>query len=113
MIYVIIGVLIGIIAGFNVNIVYDTTYTIYVSLVILAIINTIFTIFAESLKEEIIKSKRVIILLFSDIIIALILGFIGEQLGLPLYLAAIFAFGNNIYNNIKKSIYDFLDKKNI
>jgi small basic protein len=27
------------------------------------------------------------------------LSFIGEQLGLPLYYAALFAFGNRLFNN--------------
>lgn len=109
MLYVIAGLIIGIIAGFKLNIGYNPALGVYISLVILAIINTIFNVLSDNLKKEIniLKSG---LLLIADLAFALMLGYIGEQLGLPIYLAAIFAFGNNIYNNIK-SLMDLFIKK--
>ncbi|MDD2493848.1 MAG: DUF1290 domain-containing protein [Tissierellia bacterium] len=106
MLYVIAGLIIGIIAGFKLNIGYNPAFGVYISLVILAIINTIFNVLSDNIKKEIniLKSG---LLLIADLIFALLLGYIGEQLGLPIYLAAIFAFGNNIYSNIK-SLMDLL-----
>lgn len=112
MVYVIVGILLGIIVGIKTNVTYNPVYTIYVSLIVLAIINTIFNILAENSKQEM-SNKNCLIILCGDILIALLLGFIGEQLGLPLYLAAIFAFGNNIYMNLKTILHNYLYKKNI
>jgi small basic protein len=40
----------------------------------------------------------------TDLVYALLLGFVGEQLGLPIYLAAVFAFGNNIYKKLRNLV---------
>ena len=106
LLYVIAGLIIGIIAGFKLNIGYNPAFGVYISLVILAIINTIFNVLSDNFKNEISIFKSGL-LLIADLVFALLLGYIGEQLGLPIYLAAIFAFGNNIYSNIK-SLMDLL-----
>jgi len=41
-----------------------------------------------------------------------LLGYVGEQLGLPIYLAAVFAFGNNIYKNLRIMSNFMLEKYN-
>lgn len=99
MIYVAAGLILGIVAGLNLDIVYNPEYIVYISLVILAILNTIFNILHESKTGEptVLKSFG---FLFTDLFFALLLGFVGEQLGLPIYLAAVFAFGNNIYKKL-------------
>lgn len=112
MLYVIAGIVLGIIAGLKLNVGYNPEYTVYISLSILAMINTIFNIFCENLKGEV-KTIKYVILLVSDLVFALFLGYLGEQLGLPIYLAAVFAFGNNIYKNIKIAIDFILVKYNI
>lgn len=109
MLYVISGIILGIIAGLKLNVGYNPEYTVYISLSILAMINTIFNILCENLKSEI-KIKKSTLLLAMDLIFALFLGFLGEQLGLPIYLAAVFAFGNNIYKNMRILI-EFVVKK--
>jgi small basic protein len=48
--------------------------------------------------------------LFTDLIYALFLGYVGEQLGLPIYLAAVFAFGNNIYKKLRILVNITLEK---
>jgi len=112
LLYVIAGIVIGIIAGLKLNIGYNPEYIVYISLSILAIINTIFNILCENLKGEM-KTIKSILFLVSDLVFALFLGYIGEQLGLPIYLAAVFAFGNNIYKNMKIMLDFILVKYNI
>lgn len=109
MLYVIAGLAIGILAGLKLNIGYNPAYAVYISLLTLAIINTIINMACDNFKKEmnILKSG---LLLSSDLIFALLLGFIGDKLGLPIYLAAVFAFGNNIYKNIRV-ITNFLIQK--
>jgi len=99
MIYVIAGVILGILAGFNLNLVYNPEYAVYISLAVLAILNTIFNLLNENLKGELTPIKSMVFLI-SDLGFGLLLGYVGEKLGLPIYLAAVFAFGNNIYKNL-------------
>ncbi len=100
MIYVAAGLILGIVAGLNINIIYNPDYLVYISLSILAILNTIFNILHENKTGEL-TSLKSIALLLTDLIFALFLGYVGEQLGLPIYLAAVFAFGNNIYKKLR------------
>ena len=99
MIYVAAGLILGIVAGLNLNIVYNPDYIVYISLTILAILNTIFNMLHENKAGELTIAKSIAFLL-TDLLFALFLGFVGEQLGLPIYLAAVFAFGNNIYKKL-------------
>lgn len=112
MLYVIAGVVLGIIAGLKLNVGYNPEYTVYISLSILAMVNTTFTILCENIKGES-KIVKSVLYLASDLIFALFLGYLGERLGLPIYLAAVFAFGNNIYRNLKIMLDFVIVKYNI
>ncbi|NLJ58495.1 MAG: DUF1290 domain-containing protein [Tissierellia bacterium] len=111
MIYVAAGLILGIIAGLNLNIVYNPEYTVYISLIILAILNTILNMLYENVtgKLTLLKSLASIA---TDLIYALFLGFVGEQLGLPIYLAVVFSFGNNIYGKLRKLVDIYLEGSN-
>jgi len=111
MIYVAAGLVLGVIAGLNLDLVYSPEYAVYISLTVLAILNSIFDMLSENLNGELTPVKS-LLFLTGDLAFALFLGYIGEQLGLPIYLAAIFAFGNNIYKNLKIMINYLLEKYN-
>ena len=103
MIYVAAGLILGIVAGLNLNLVYDPNYIVYISLTILAILNTIINLLHDNKTSELTIPKSLAYLL-TDLLFALLLGFVGEQLGLPIYLAAVFAFGNNIYKKLRNLV---------
>lgn len=109
MIYVVAGIILGIVAGLNLNLAYSPEYAVYISIAVLAILNTIFNMLYENLEGEL-TPIRSAVLLAGDLVFGLLLGYVGEQLGLPIYLAAVFAFGNNIYQNLR-SITDFMLEK--
>jgi small basic protein len=109
MIYVATGLVLGIIAGLNLNIVYNPNYIVYISLTILAILNTIINLLHDNKTSELTVVKSLAFLL-TDLLYALFLGFVGEQLGLPIYLAAVFAFGNNIYKKLRNLVDIYLEK---
>lgn len=109
MIYIAAGIILGILAGLNLNLVFNPEYAVYISLAILAILDTLFNMLYENLGGDL-TLFRSIVLLAGDLVFGLFLGYVGEQLGLPIYLAAVFAFGNNIYVNLR-SICDFMIKK--
>jgi small basic protein len=109
MIYVAAGLILGIVAGLNLNLVYNPNYIVYISLAILAILNTIINILHENKTSELTITKS-IAFLSTDLLYALFLGFVGEQLGLPIYLAAVFAFGNNIYKKLRILVDIYLER---
>lgn len=109
MIYVVAGVILGLLVGLNFNIVYSPEYAVYISLAVLAILNSIFEMLIESTNGELTITKA-LVGLAGDLVFGLLLGFVGEQLGLPIYLAAVFAFGNNIYKNFKIYVNFMLEK---
>ena len=105
---IIVGVLIGIFSKFGIYI--DSSYSIYMLLLILAIINSIFTLIIKKNIENF-KISYCFIYVFIDIIIAVGIGFLSDKIGLPLYLAAIFAFGNNIYKNLSSLVVSLVNYK--
>jgi small basic protein len=111
MVYILAGLILGIVAGLNLNIVYEPEYSVYISLAILAIINTIFDILASNLQNNM-KLSKSLLLLISDLFFALSLGYVGEKIGLPIYLAPIFAFGNSIFNNTRLITNNIFEKIN-
>ena len=109
MIYVAAGLIMGIVAGLNLNLVYNPNYIVYISLAILAVLNTIINMLHDSKTTELSMGKSIAYLL-TDLLFALFLGFVGEQSGLPIYLAAVFAFGNNIYKKLRLLVDIYLEK---
>ena len=112
MIYALIGVVCGIVIGLITgnNFLFSIKYSTYIYLTIIALVNSIFTILAKKNMEEF-KIRYCFIYIFVDIIVAIVTGFIGEHLGFPLYLALVFAFGNNVYKNLCLIINSLITKK--
>ena len=94
---VIIGILIGIFLPFNV----PDGLTVYVAVGILAALDTVFGGAVADLRGRF--DIRVFITGFlGNMLLALLLTFIGEKLGLSLYLVPMFAFGVRMFNNFAK-----------
>ncbi|MBP3952120.1 small basic family protein [Bacillus suaedae] len=90
-----IGVLLGLITEFRV----PDEYTNYLSIAVLAALDTLFGGIRANLQETF-DSDVFISGFFFNIILAACLAFLGVHLGVDLYLAAIFAFGVRLFNNI-------------
>ena len=112
MLYAILGLICGATLGYftQFGIKIDNQYSIYFLLIILAMINSVFTILTKKNIDEF-KIKYCFIYVFIDIILSIAIGFVSEKIGLPLYLALIFAFGNNIYKNLSIIINSLIKKK--
>lgn len=90
---------IGIGLGLLTDISIPDIYSSYLSIAILAAMDTLFGGIRAHLEN--IFSQRIFISgFFFNISLAVILTFIGEQLGVDLYLAAVFAFGLRLFRNI-------------
>ncbi|WP_440895204.1 small basic family protein [Amphibacillus sp. Q70] len=105
---------IGIGLGLLTDISIPDIYTNYLSIAILAAMDTLFGGIRAHLEN--IFSQRIFISgFFFNISLAVVLTFIGEQLGVDLYLAAVFAFGLRLFRNIstiRRYIFKIPKKKN-
>lgn len=114
MILSLIGLALGIIIGYYIPVTYPDSYSLYISVGILASMDSVFGAVRSSLEG---KYNNVIFItgFFGNAIIAGLLAYIGDRLGVPLYYASIFVFGGRLFNNfaiIRRDIFDkFMNKK--
>ncbi|NMB08159.1 MAG: small basic family protein [Tissierellia bacterium] len=98
MFFALIGILIGVIVGLLLPFTYNTTYSLYISVAILACLDSVFGGIKANLED---KFDTSIFLsgFFGNAILAAFLAYIGDRLGVPLYYAAIFTFGGRLFEN--------------
>ncbi|EOD01266.1 small basic family protein [Caldisalinibacter kiritimatiensis] len=98
MLVAIIGLLIGGIIGFILPITYNPSYSLYISVGILACLDSVFGGIRANLENKF-NAKIFISGFFGNAILAAFLAYVGDRLGVPLYYAAIFAFGSRLFQN--------------
>ena len=98
MIYAFIGLLLGIIVGVILPVTYPAAYTLYISVAILSSLDSVFGGLRASLENKF-NTEIFVTGFFGNAILAAFLAFIGDKLGVPLYYAAIFAFGSRLFQN--------------
>ncbi|MDD4503680.1 MAG: small basic family protein [Clostridiaceae bacterium] len=94
----IIGLLLGIAIGLVLPITIPIQYSSYMSVAILAALDSVF----GGIRSSIEKTFNIEIFIsgfFGNAVLAAILTYIGDQLGVPIYYAAIFAFGVRLFQN--------------
>jgi len=100
MIIALIGIMIGIFIGFYIPYSFNTLYSIYLAVGILAAIEFDAVIFVTGF--------------LMNFALATILSYIGDRLGVPLYYAAIFVFGTRFFKNtaiIRRGLIEKIRKK--
>ena len=98
MIYAALGLLIGVLVGFVLPYTYNSVYSLYVSVAILACLDSLFGGIRAN-QEDKFDIEIFLTGFFGNAIIAAVLAFIGDKLGVPLYYAAIFTFGGRMFDN--------------
>lgn len=95
----VIGLGAGLVLGFFFNISYPTEYSFYITMGLLAAMDSIVGA-ARSYLEE--KYDNIIFIsgFITNALLAGVLTFVGDKLGVPLYYAAIFVFGGRLFNNL-------------
>ena len=94
-----LGLLLGISFGLLTNIQIPTIYENYLSIAVLAALDTLFGGIRAQL-QQVYDDKVFVSGFFFNIMLAAGLAFLGVHLGVDLYLAAIFAFGVRLFQNI-------------
>jgi small basic protein len=93
-----IGLVIGALLGIFLPISIPVQYSTYMSVAILAALDSVF----GGIRSSIEKTFNIEIFIsgfFGNAILAAILTYMGDQLGVPIYYAAIFAFGVRLFQN--------------
>ncbi len=99
LIAMILGLLGGIILGFTFNISYPTEYSFYITMGLLAAIDSILGAARSHLEG---KYNNLIFIsgFITNAILAGLLAYLGDRLGVPLYYAAILVFGGRLFQNL-------------
>lgn len=113
MLIALLGILIGIILGLYIPFEFTTISSLYISVGILAAIDSIIGGLRASIEN---KFDSVIFIsgFFVNALLAITLSFLGDKLGVPIYYAAIFVFGTRLFNNIgiiRRNVIDRYRKK--
>ncbi|MBD7936809.1 MULTISPECIES: small basic family protein [Cytobacillus] len=95
----ILGLLIGLFIGFMTDFQIPDEYANYLSIAILAALDTLFGGIRAHL-QDVYSEKIFVSGFFFNILLAAGLAFLGVHLGVDLYLAAVFAFGVRLFQNI-------------
>ncbi len=95
----IIGLIIGLFLGFLTDIKIPIEYSNYLSIAVLAALDSLIGGIRAHL-QNIYEEKVFVSGFFFNIILAVSLAFLGVHLGVDLYLAAVFAFGVRLFQNI-------------
>lgn len=100
MIYIsiIIGCLIGALIGVNAPVI-SYTYSSYLSIAIIAALDTVFGGIASVIKKNF-DLKIFLSGFFGNAILSMLLTYLGEKLNVDIYLAAIFVFVWRMFNNL-------------
>lgn len=98
--WAVLGILGGILIGLSIDYTIPVAYTKYTAVTLLGILDALFgAIRAEVGKDE--YSAIIFITgLFFNIILALVITYLGDKMGLDLYLAATVVFTFRIFSNV-------------
>ncbi len=95
----IIGLAAGISLGFILNVSYPSEYSFYITMALLAALDSIIGAGRAQLEG---KYNMIIFTtgFFLNALLAGLLAYLGDRLGVPLYYAAILVFGGRLFQNL-------------
>ena len=94
----IIGLLIGIILGFFFDFQLPSYLSPYMSVAILACLDSVFGAIRSNLSNNF-QADIFISGFFGNAVLAAALAFLGDKLGIPMYMDAVIVFGGRIFDN--------------
>ncbi|MFZ5634275.1 MAG: small basic family protein [Bacillota bacterium] len=95
----VLGLALGIALGLNLPFTIPQAYAKYMSVAALAALDSVFGGIRAAMEDHY-DNKIFITGFFSNALLAAGLAFIGERLGIDLYLAAVVAFGVRLFQNL-------------
>ncbi len=98
MILALVGLALGVLLGLFFPINVPVAYSAYLSVAILAALDSVFGGIRAFLEDDF-DSDVFITGFFGNAILAASLAYIGDRLGVPIYLAAVVVFGTRLFQN--------------
>jgi len=95
----ILGLVVGVAIGLVSHLAIPISFSYYLSIAILASLDTVFGGIRASL-EKTFDGFIFVTGFFTNVLVAVLLTYIGNQLNVDLYLAAVVAFGVRLFQNI-------------
>lgn len=99
MLIALFGIAVGFVIGYLLPLNVPGAYSLYLSVAILAALDTIFGGIRASLEDKF-DNTLFISGFITNSLVALGLAYVGDKLGIPLYYSAVFVFGTRLFNNI-------------
>lgn len=93
-----IGLLIGVLAGLTLDVNLPSSFSPYMSVAILACLDSVFGAMRASLSKNF-QADIFISGFFGNAVLAAGLAYLGDKLGIPIYIAAVVVFGGRIFDN--------------
>lgn len=99
MTWILAGLALGVVVGYYLPFTYPIDYSLYMSVAILATMDSIFGAVKSSLQG---KYDNLIFItgFIGNAVLAIILTYIGDRLGLPIYYVALLVFGSRLFDNL-------------
>lgn len=94
----ILGLLVGIIIGIVWNINIPEKFSPYMSVAILACLDSVFGAVRAALSKNF-RADIFISGFFGNAVLAAALAYLGDKMGVPIYLAAVIVFGGRVFDN--------------
>lgn len=101
MLWILFGLALGIVVGFYIPFTYPIDYSIYMSVAILATMDSIFGAVKANFESKY-DSLIFITGFIGNSLLAIILTYIGDRLRLPIYYVAILVFGSRLFDNLSR-----------
>lgn len=94
-----IGLTAGLVLGFTLNFTYPSEYSFYITMALLAAMDSLLGAVRSYMEE---KYNNIIFIsgFLTNAILAAVLVYLGDRLGVPLYYAVIFVFGGRLFQNL-------------
>lgn len=100
MIWAILGILVGILIGIGVDYTIPAAYTKYTAVTLLGVLDSLFGAIRAEVTKDQYNAAIFVSGLFFNVILALVITYLGDKMGLDLYLAATVVFTFRIFSNV-------------
>ena len=99
MIWAILGLSLGVIVGGYIPFTYPSSYSLYISIALLAVFDSVCGAVRASMENKY-DNTLFISGFFTNAILAAMISYIGDKLGVPFYYAPILVFGGRLFDNL-------------
>ena len=99
MIWAILGLSLGVLVGGYIPFTYPSSYSLYISIALLAAFDSVCGAVRASMENKY-DNTLFISGFFTNAILAAMISYIGDKLGVPFYYAPILVFGGRLFDNL-------------